>query len=1019
MLSVGATGLVTVPYAFAAEASSPADDELQEVLVSGFRMSLQLSTEAKLESVGFSDSIFAQDMGKFPDTNIAESLNRVPGITIVRDINGVGANVAIRGLGSSFTSVVLNNTPIAVGSTGRTGATGTNREVDLTIFPTELFTQLTVNKSARASMLEGGAAGSVNLRSARPFDREGFNARYSLEGQDGLAGSLGTHGSVMVSNTWGKFGALAGVSIANDETRIRGYESVGWTNPNLLTSGASIQCTTGCNSTGGGNWTIPATVPANAGNGLNAGDAINQAFLLAHNPGLTIQQLDNGIMPRLNRPVDDFGEEGRRNAIVSLEYRPTDDLRFYLDSMYGRKTQDLERIDINWVGRNGGAIPLNVKVDRADCSAGCTVTEGTYANAQFFLEYRPWIEKTRHWGFNPGMSWQIADNLKLDVQANGSHSTHRRETPTVLPITAPSSGVTVTFNNTAASHIPVVTTNIDLNDPANFRWTGGRVNIQDETRFTSTKGSRFDLTWGDEKLNMVFGAAYDDVSRKIRAFDNSQAWQNSVCGDNPNVFVPGPNAQPPCEGLNQTGAAPTGYPTYPALGTGYTAGYTTPLTYRGSLVPTAALPGYLQAGPSGFVTLDWEAFKDATNYDVFHDAAPETGSSNSSASGGYVREKVTGAYAELNGKIDLLGSLLRYNVGVRYVHTDQTIGGRVSIADPRNPTAPPTAVAAAQGSLYPNIVNFAYTNTKYNNWLPAVNLAYNITDHAVFRLAMSRTMTRANPNSMLPGLNFSSQSADVGTVGNPAVDPYLSSNIDLGFELYTGGPGYVSFTAFRKNLDGFTVNGNTTVPFSSLAAYGVNYSTLNATQQGAIDSRGGPSNATVVLTQQVNAPGKLTVNGLEIGWVQPLDFVLEKVGLTGFGFSANTTIIDQKGSGAAPAIATGVAPRTYNSSLWYEQHGISARISYNYAKGSQSTGANQSGIAAAAIYGDPSRQWDFSSSLQLGNLLNANSAFWPELTLDVINLTKEKQRSYFQFSNATNDFYNPGRTILFGVRGKF
>jgi TonB-dependent receptor len=155
-----------------APAPAAADDD-NPIVVTGFRASLQSSTEAKRASTGFTDSIFAEDIGKFPDTNIAESLNRIPGITISREITGEGLQVAIRGLGTNFTRVLLNNAPIAVASTGRDGSQSTNREVDLDIFPTELFTQLTVNKSSTASMLEGGAAGTVNLRSARPFDNEG------------------------------------------------------------------------------------------------------------------------------------------------------------------------------------------------------------------------------------------------------------------------------------------------------------------------------------------------------------------------------------------------------------------------------------------------------------------------------------------------------------------------------------------------------------------------------------------------------------------------------------------------------------------------------------------------------------------------------------------------------------------------------------------------------------------------------------------------------------------------------
>jgi TonB-dependent Receptor Plug Domain len=116
--------------------------ELQEVIVTGYRRSLTESTAAKREATGFIDQINAEDIGKFPDTNIAESFNRVPGITITRDIDGEGTDISIRGLGTNFTKVLLNGAPVAVASTGITDAQNQNREVDLDLFPAELFTQL-------------------------------------------------------------------------------------------------------------------------------------------------------------------------------------------------------------------------------------------------------------------------------------------------------------------------------------------------------------------------------------------------------------------------------------------------------------------------------------------------------------------------------------------------------------------------------------------------------------------------------------------------------------------------------------------------------------------------------------------------------------------------------------------------------------------------------------------------------------------------------------------------------------
>ncbi len=985
-------------------------DTLEEIVVTGFRSSLANSTNDKRNATGFQDSIFAEDIGKFPDTNIAESFNRVPGITINREVSGEGISVAIRGLGTNFTKVLLNGAPVAVASTGRTDAQSTNREVDLDMFPTELFTQLTVSKSPNAGMVEGGAAGTVNMRSARPFDSDGPRVSYSLQTtKNSEADKWGGRASALASNTWGNFGALIGVAGVRNQVSTPGFETIGWTNANL--SAAQCGATTGCNSTGGGNWTIPATVPANAGNGLVAGSTLDRAALLALNPGLTIQQLDNAIIPRLGRPAEIFGTRDRVSAVAAFELHATEDLHFYVDSLYGKKKNDLERVDMNWVGRNGAAIPINMKVDRTDCSAGCVVTEGTFANAQFFLEYRPFFEDTEFYGVNPGFDYQITDNLKFDMQANYTKSTFHRESPTVGPLTPASSGVTVTYKNNGG--VPDISSNIDLNDPKQFGWPGGRVNMQDERRTTETKGARANVTWGDESLNLKVGGAWDDVSRRIRAYDNSQAWQNAVCGNNPSVFLPSPNTQPPCNGLNQPGAAPAGYPTYPGYGTGYTAGKTGGVTYAGSLIPNASFANYLKPGKFGFLTVDWDKFKADSKYDQFHDATPEAGSSNTGASGGFIGEETLGAYGEVNGIRQIDGQDLRFNVGMRWVQTDQKVGGRVSLPDPRNTTAGGAQIA--DGSRYPNVTNFVYIKNKYDNWLPSASAAYNVADNAVVRAALSRTMTRPDPNAQLPGLNFSGPSADVGSVGNSALAPYISENIDLGFEYYTGREGYVGIAAFRKAITGFTVNGSNTVPFAALAAYGVTYDTLSPTQQAAINSRGGPGTATVVLQQQVNAEGRLTVNGLEFNWVQPLDFLLEDV-VPGLGFIANATIIDQKGKGAAPAVAIGVAEYTYNVTGYYEHGGVSARISQTFTKGSQTSGLNQNGIPAAALFSDDYRQWDFSSSLDLNEITGSTGL--PQLTFDVTNLANAKQRSYFQFENATFTSYTPGRTFMIGLRGR-
>ncbi|WP_010183499.1 TonB-dependent receptor [Sphingomonas sp. PAMC 26605] len=992
-------------------AGQPDTAAAQDIMVTGYRNSLALSTNAKRASTGFTDSIFAEDIGKFPDTNIAESFNRISGITITRDITGEGTNVAIRGLGSNFTNVTLNGSPIAVASSGATDAQGTDRSVDLSFFPTDLFTKLTVNKSYTADLLEGGAAGNVDLRSARPFDRSKNYLTYNVQGsQQGDANRIGVRGSMIGSWHNDTIGILAGVSGQRSFTDTRGFETIGYTNPAL--TAAQCGAASGCNTTGGGNWTIPAVVPVGAGGGLVPGTVIDKAFLLAHNPGATIQQIDNALLPRLGRTSDERGTRDRINAIVSVEWRPTDTLHFYVDSLYGYKHNDLIREDMAWIVRNSAIIPLNETFDKSDCSAGCSVTGGTFANAQFFDEFRPYIETTKLFSINPGGEWEISDKLKFTAQGNYSRSTFHRESPTVGATTPLGVGNTVSYTNTGSG--PVITPNFDLNNPANFGWyAGSRLNIQDERRTNETKGARADLTWGSTKLNLKVGGAYDDVSRLIQGFDNSQAWQNAACGNNPSVFVASPNGQPPCEGLNAPGAAPAGYPTYPGYGTGSTAGKTGPVTYGGSLVPNSAFPSYLVPGPAGFVTVNFPKFADATNYQSFHDNAPLVGAANTGASGGFIREVVKSGFATINGAQELGGNTLRFNAGLRFVDTIQTISGTVSLPDPRN--APAGGGTLPDGSRYPNISTTVTTRNEYTNWLPAATFAYDLGEHAVVRVAGSRTMTRPDPSAQLPGVNFGAPSADQATIGNPALKPYLSTNLDLGFEYYTGREGVISFNAFRKSITGFTTTNITTVPFSFLSQYGITYDTLNPTQQIALNSRGGPTAAQVQLTSQTNVPDKLTINGLEFQWVQPLDFLTKHIGVTGFGFNANATIVDQTSKGAA--IAYGVAPFSYNVTAYYEKHGVMLRVSTTSSEGSQNSGAAQNGIPAAALFGTTYTSYDFSSAFDLDKIFGIEHL--PQLTINVANFTDATLRSYFQFSNDTFTQYKPGRQVLVGLRGSF
>ena len=122
--------LASAQAAFAQQDAAPQtsaaapQDEVADIVVTGIRGSLQSATNAKKNAVAFGDSIFAEDIGKLPATNLAETLNRMPGVRLNRDINGEGTQVAIRGLGPSFTRVLLNGSQLQVASDGGTNGVG-------------------------------------------------------------------------------------------------------------------------------------------------------------------------------------------------------------------------------------------------------------------------------------------------------------------------------------------------------------------------------------------------------------------------------------------------------------------------------------------------------------------------------------------------------------------------------------------------------------------------------------------------------------------------------------------------------------------------------------------------------------------------------------------------------------------------------------------------------------------------------------------------------------------------------
>ena len=160
-----------------------ADSTAEDIVVTGFRASLQSSLNDKRYSDVQIDAINAQDIADFPDANLAESLQRLPGVSIDRD-NGEGRGITVRGLGGDFNRTRLNG--IEALSTAGSNDAGTSpnrsRSFDYSTFASELFSALKVQKTPSAETDEGSLGATIDLETGRPFDFKGTRIGGSATG---------------------------------------------------------------------------------------------------------------------------------------------------------------------------------------------------------------------------------------------------------------------------------------------------------------------------------------------------------------------------------------------------------------------------------------------------------------------------------------------------------------------------------------------------------------------------------------------------------------------------------------------------------------------------------------------------------------------------------------------------------------------------------------------------------------------------------------------------------------------
>ncbi|XQW83604.1 TonB-dependent receptor [Thalassotalea piscium] len=177
---VAAMLVATSGQVLAADAKTDAQTKEVEVIeVTGIFGSLTKSTALKRYASGVVDGISAEDIGKFPDTNLAESLQRITGVSIDRS-NNEGNQVTVRGFGPSFNLVTLNGRQMPNSSALQTE--GVSRSFNFKEIGAETVSAVEVFKTGRADINSGGIGATINIKTAKPFDYDGFKALGSVKG---------------------------------------------------------------------------------------------------------------------------------------------------------------------------------------------------------------------------------------------------------------------------------------------------------------------------------------------------------------------------------------------------------------------------------------------------------------------------------------------------------------------------------------------------------------------------------------------------------------------------------------------------------------------------------------------------------------------------------------------------------------------------------------------------------------------------------------------------------------------
>jgi len=980
--------LCCTPFTVSAQSGKPSDAaDLDTVVVTGIRSSLESSLNLKRDSDGVVDGIIAEDMGKFPDTNLAESLQRISGISIDRSQSGEGQRVTVRGMGPDFNMVLLNGRQMPTANIPGNGAGISNsRAFDFSNIATEAVSELQVYKTTRADKPTGGMGATIDVRTARPLDHPGLRANFGIKGVMDRAqrntpssypgDSMTPEVSGIFSNTFAdnRFGIAASASY---QARDTGYSQA------RVNSWIFLR---------GDDRTNASRLPF-------PDEAAWAAYDITNRPSAdSIYARPSSIGYLVS------GEQRqRRNAQVVMQFAPVNNLKASIDYTYAD----------NRMQRRSNEMFIQFR----NTAGASTWSDGAISAPLIYSEYSPSgrgytsINNSRlavrselkSLGFN--LEWQPTDSLDFSVDYHNSESEARPDSPlgsaSFVSTSAFVRGDTsVDFSGAFPILNMKLAPGVTQLEPAHgvlgltgFRNAYSRSEVE---QFQASGTFRF-----ADYQALDFGVASTEVYNRVANSENS-------------IF---------------------------------TALVGSPADYADDIWTVDHYGHYFKrfSGHNDpnfsdrFLIADFDRLR-ARGIEIRGESTflPHPDYTNDLRT----FEKSRSAYLQWRNSFNWVVPV-NVAIGVRHEST--------KVRSPSYLLSPTGAIEwISDDNLRMTMTDtpVLYDNDgvggKYDYWLPSLDVRVDLRDNLVLRGSVGKSIGRPGWQDLQSGLSINDRYGQLlggsGRRGNPALLPRESKNFDLSLEWYYADGSYASIGYFRKNIKNFigtvtrtespyqiyspiggaywneaVANGCIENDFSCIRAYifanhagdpGVTLPTPG--NQGVISGVPGDPMAKFLLRTPINQRAD-TLDGFEIN-------LQHMFGDSGFGISANYTKVDSglsyDNTNLAEQYPMDGLSDAANVVLFYDKGHWQVRTAWSWRDEFLSTGGGSTGAAATEPYYTESyHQFDINVTY----MLNEHLSFFAE----GLNLTDETQRRWVRQKNLLADASQSGPRYMFGARYKF